>query len=169
MRWWDPSVYLKDTTMPMLWVTGSNDFAYTFNALQKSYRATRGPHTLCIRLRMPHGHGGAGENPEEIHAFADSFLKGGQPLAKTTGQGREGSQVWATFESAVPLAKAELNYTKDLGKWQERKWEAAPARLESATRATAVLPEGATVYYLNLADPHDLAVSTEHVELVPDK
>src|SRR5262249_21875508 len=40
-RWlamWDPSHYLKNTKIPMLWVTGTNDFAYPLDSLQKSYR-----------------------------------------------------------------------------------------------------------------------------------
>jgi len=164
MRWWDPSAYLPDAEMPMLWVTGSNDFAYTFPALQKSYRATQGPRTLAIRLRMPHGHGGPGENPEEIHAFANSLLRDGKPLARITGQGREGSEVWATFEAEVAIAKAELNFTKDSGAWQEREWEATEAQIEG-DRVVATLPEGVTVYYMNLIDERDLVVSTEHVEV----
>ena len=42
MAWWDPSRYLGGAAMPMLWVTGSNDFAYTLNALQPSYRLPGG-------------------------------------------------------------------------------------------------------------------------------
>ncbi len=164
MRWWDPSVYLPAAPMPMLWVTGSNDFAYTFNALQKSYRLPKGPRTLCIRLRMPHGHGGPGENPEEIHAFADSILKGGDSLPRITGQGRDGKHVWATFESTVPVVSAELNITKDLGNWPDRKWDALPAKVE-AGKVTAELPDGVTVYYLNLYDRRSLCVSTEHEEV----
>jgi len=164
MRWWDPSAYLPDAEMPMLWVTGSNDFAFALPGLQKSYRATQGPRTLCVRLRMPHGHGGPGENPEEIHAFANSILRGGKPLAMITGQGREGNEVWATFETDVPIVKAELNHTRDTGKWPDRKWMATEAQVE-AGRITATLPEGATVHYLNLIDERDLVVSTEHVEV----
>jgi len=165
MRWWDPSVYLKDAKMPMLWVTGSNDFAYWFPALQQSYRATQGSRALCIRLRMPHGHGGPGENPEEIHAFADSILKGDKPLAKVTSQGREGDEVWVTFKSDAPIVKAELNFTKDTGRWPERKWEFIPAAMDQPGKATATLPEGTTVYYFNLTDERGLLVSSEHVEL----
>jgi dienelactone hydrolase len=163
MRWWDPSSYLKDAAMPMLWVTGTNDFAYWLPALQQSYRATKGPHTLCVTLRMPHGHGGPGENPPEIKAFADSLLLGGQPLAKITGQGREDANVWATYEAPLPIAKAELLYTKATGIWPERLWEVAPATVE-AGKVTATLPEGTTVYYLNLVDGRGLTVSTEHEE-----
>ncbi len=164
VKWWDPSSYLGAATMPMLWVTGSNDFAYTFPALQESYRLPKSPHTLCIRLRMPHGHGGAGENPEEIHAFADSILMQGDPLAKITGQGRDGSNVWVTYDSKVPVVKAELNITKDKGRWPDRVWVASPAQVE-AGRVTATLPDGVTTYYLNLIDQRNLIVSTEHVVL----
>jgi hypothetical protein len=152
----------------MLWVTGSNDFAYTFPALQMSYRLPTGPRTLCIRLRMPHGHGGPGENPEEIRILADSILKDGEPLAALTGQGRDGDQVWAAFGLRVPIVRAELNATKDLGAWPDRTWEALPATVEQTAeggRVTATLPEGTTVYYLNLYDARDAVVSTEHEEL----
>jgi len=173
MRWWDPSVYLPHAAMPIGWVTGSNDFAYTFNALQKSYRLPAGPRTLCIRLRMPHGHGDAGEGPQEIFTLADSILKQGVALARLTGQGRDGNQVWATFDSQCEIKKAELNVTRDLGKWPDRKWDALPAQLDATGRVTATLPEGTTVYYLNVFDARDCVVSTEHEELVnhpaPDK
>ena len=168
MRWWDPSVYLKDAPMPMLWVTGTNDFAYTFNALQKSYRLPSGPRTLATRVRMPHGHGPAGEAPKEIQVFADSLLRGRDPLPKITGQGRDGNQVWATFESKQPVTKAELNITRDRGHWQERKWDTLPAQVSSPGKVAATLPEGVSVYYLNLFD-RDCAVSTEHVECEPGK
>ena len=143
MAWWDPSVYLGNAKMPMLWVTGSNDFAYTLNALQPSYRLPTGSRTLCIRLRMPHGHGGAGENPEEIRVFADSILKQGTPLPVITDSGGEGTSVWATYTAKLPVVKAELNFTKDSGRWQDRKWESIPAEL-TGDRVTAKLPRGDT-------------------------
>jgi dienelactone hydrolase len=164
MCWWDPSSYLKQAELPILWINGSNDFAYTLNAYQKSYRLPTGPRTLCIRLRMPHGHGPAGEAPKEIGVFADSILKGGVPLAKITGQGRDGRRVWATYESQRPIKSAELNVTRDLGPWQKRRWDALPAQLAPGGRVSASLPEGVTAYYLNLFDDRDCAVSTEHEE-----
>jgi len=165
MRWWDPSVYLPNAAMPMAWVTGTNDFAYTLNALQKSYRLPKGPSTLCIRIRMPHGHG-PGEAPREIHAFADSILKDGDPLPRITGQGRDGRKVWAAFEGKRPVVKAELCFTRDRGRWQTRRWDALPATLAPG-KATATLPEGTTVYFLNLFDDRGCVVSTEHVEPPP--
>ena len=167
---WDPKGWLKQAKMPMLWVTGTNDFAYPFSALQKSYMLPAGERSLCIRLRMKHGHGGAGENPAEIATFADSILKEGDSkgpgLAKVTGHGRDAGTAWATFTSRTAIKSAELLYTKDTGEWQKRNWLTAPAKIGDDYRVTAILPEGATVYYLNINDEHDNVISSEH-EVVP--
>ena len=163
---WDPSVYLPAARMPMLWVDGTNDFAYPPDSLQKSYRLPHGPRTLCMRVRMPHGHGGPGENPEEIHAFADTFCRSGVPLAHITGQSVEQREIRANYGSRTPIRKAELNYTRDAGKWQDRKWETLPATVdEKRHRVSATLPEGTRACYINLIDDRDLVVSTEHNEV----
>jgi dienelactone hydrolase len=164
MKQWDPSAYLKYAKMPILWVNGTNDFAYFMNIWQKSYRETKGPNTLCLRINMPHAHGGAGENPEEIHTFANHFCIDGESLVKIGKQGRSKNMVWARYESIVPIKSVELNYTKDSVVWPERKWETIPAKVEG-DRVTAQLPDGVTVYYMNLIDEHGNIVSTEHVEI----
>ena len=162
---WDPSQYLPLAHRPMLWVTGTNDFAYPMPSLQKSYRLPRGPRTLAVRVRMPHGHQ-EGSKPEEIHALADAMLLPGSArsaLPRIVSAHTAGGVLTAAYRSARPVAKAELNYTRDLGKWQERKWETVPANLDAAKqRATAQVPEGARVWYLNLFDDRGLVVSSEH-------
>ncbi|HOV75758.1 MAG TPA: acetylxylan esterase [Candidatus Hydrogenedentes bacterium] len=168
-RWislWDPSVYLPNVRMPMLWVTGTNDFAYPMDSLQQSYRLPRGPRQLCIRIRMPHGHGGAGENPEEIRIFADSILKKGISLPRIVQQGRDGNRAWVEYQSETPVVKAELAYTKATGIWKDRPWESIPADLDAtAHKASAMLPEATTVYYINIYDERGTAASSEHETL----
>ncbi|MHB1001141.1 MAG: alpha/beta hydrolase family protein [Armatimonadota bacterium] len=159
---WDPSVYLKHTTMPVLWVNGTNDFAFHMPAWQKSYRITKGPRTLCLRVNMPHAHGGAGENPAEILGIAESFGKDGIGFAKVTKQGRSKNRVWARFESKVQVKQAELNFTKDTGTGPERKWETIPAEIDGSC-AIGTLPEGVKSWYMNLIDARGYIVSTEHV------
>jgi len=160
---WDPSVYLPNAAMPMLWVTGTNDFAYPMDSLQKSYHLIQGPLSLCIRIRMPHGHSGAGENPEEIHTFANSILRKEKPLSTITAQGREEETAWATFTSETDIASAELVYTKNDGKWQDRLWESIPATIDKETKkVVGTIPEGTKVLYLNLTDERELVVSSEH-------
>ena len=164
---WDPSAYLPLAKMPFLWVDGSNDFAYPLDSLQKSYRLLKVPYTLCVRLRMPHGHGAPGENPKEILAFAEHFTRGGKELPSFTSVKREGRGVSATFRAASStVVRAELNYTLDKGNWKMRQWVAEPVQINScAGTLTATIPENATVYYLNLFTDEELAVSSEHEEL----
>lgn len=166
---WDPSKYLKNAKMPILWVNGTNDFAYPLDSYQKSYRLQWDQKTtLAIRVRMAHAHGGPGEKPEEIRAFADHLFKGGPPLANVVGGGMTGSgksaQAFAQFKAKTPIVKAELNFTRDTGKWQDRKWEIVPAEVGS-DRATAPLPEGARVFFINIFDAQGLVVSAPHIEL----
>ena len=164
---WDPSAYLAQAKMPFLWVTGSNDFAYPMDSLQKSCHMLKAPYTLCVRLRMPHGHGEAGENPKEIATFADHFTRAGKPLPAFTSVKREGRKVNATFGSGpCTVVRAELNYTVDKGAWQARKWEVAPVLANSCSGViSADIPEKATVYYINLFTEEDLVISSDHEEL----
>ena len=164
LRQWDPSAYLPQAKMPILWVNGTNDFAYPMDSWKKSYLLPTGPRDLCLRVRMPHGHGPAGENPEEIHVFANSILRQGKPLPKIVGDGQTENELWATFKSDVPITKAELNFTLDSGRWQDRKWEQARATFDAEKgRVSAQIPAEAKVYYLNLFDDRNCAVSTQHV------
>ena len=165
LKQWDPSAWLGHARMPMLWVNGTNDFAYPMDSWKKSTLLPQSPRTLCLRIRMPHGHGPAGENPEEIHVFANSLLNHGKPLAAITEQGHESDAAWAKFKSEFPIVKAELCFTRQSGKWQDREWETLPAEVDATTsKVTATVPAEATVFYLNLFDNRDCVVSTEHVE-----
>ena len=121
---------------------------------------------------MPHGHGPAGENPDEIRAFADAIL--GAPssvapagLAMITGQGFSGTTTWVTWRGGQPIRTAELCFTAAAGRWQDRLWETQPATIEPPAdgtegRASAVIPAGATAWYLNLVDDTGLVISGEH-------
>jgi dienelactone hydrolase len=163
---WDPSVFLRLARMPMLWVTGTNDGAFPMSALQQSYRMPKGARTLCVKVRMPHAHGGAGEKPEEIRVFADSLTRGAKPLPRATKQGLGRGALWAVYESETKVVRAELNYTRALGYWTDRQWTTVPANLDARSkRVTAPLPRYATVAYLNLIDDRGMVSSTEHVEL----
>jgi len=107
---------------------------------------------------MRHGHAD-GAPPEEILAFADSILNKRPALPKITEM-TEGS---VRYKAKRAVVKAELNYTKDSGRWQDRKWESVPAELNSkAHTAHADVPEGVKAWYINLIDDKGLVVSSEH-------
>lgn len=162
---WDPSQYLPDATRPMLWVNGTNDFAYPMDSWKKSYLLPKTNRTLCLRIRMPHGHGPAGENPEEIHVFANSIVRNGTPLTEIIDQGSTSDSAWCEFKSVVPVTKAELCFTRKTGRWQDREWDSQPATIDLHTsRVTATLPTDVTVFYLNIFDDRNCVVSSEHTE-----
>jgi hypothetical protein len=160
---WDPSRYLANARMPMLWITGEVDFAYPLACVQKSYRLAKGDRYLSIKPGMRHSHPD-GEVPAEIGAFANQIVKAGQPLARCTGQGLEGTRAWATFETKVPLAKAMLISTKDTGPWQKRTWKVQDASVDLATgRVTAEVPGDVSAFYLAVIDARGLMASSEHI------
>ncbi len=162
LRLWDPSQYLGSSKMPMLWVNGTNDFAYPPPSWRKSYRLAKGPRSLAFRVRMPHGHP-PGAKPEEIFQFADAVLRKGPRAARVTGQGVKEGRAWVRFSGGPGIQRAELAFTRDSGKWQERKWEVVPAELRGG-RASAAVPDGATAFYLNLFDGEGRVVSGEYAE-----
>ncbi|HEY5792359.1 MAG TPA: acetylxylan esterase, partial [Chthoniobacterales bacterium] len=156
---WDPEHFLARVRLPMLWVNGTNDFAFTPGAWQRSYRTAPGPRHLSLKVRMPHGHGGPGESPEEIRAFADSVVGGGAGLPRIVEQGRD----WLRYESPGPIHHAGLNYTEGRGPWQEREWKTIPAELLASSRTVrAKVPAGASAWYFNLTDEQGLVISSEH-------
>lgn len=164
LRLWDPAQYLRQAKMPFLWVNGTNDFAYPLDSYQKSYRLPSTERTLAIRVGMKHAHGGPGEKPEEIHAFAESILNGAPPLPRIVGQKVVKGVLSVGYVSRIPVVKAEFHFSRDSGKWLARKWESVLAALGNDA-ATVAVPPDAKVFYLNLVDERGLVSSTEHVEL----
>jgi dienelactone hydrolase len=159
----DPSVYLKNTRMPVMFVTGTNDFAYPIDSLKKSYSVVKSPLTLCVRLEMPHGHI-VGWAPQEIQAYTDSFFRNTPALPKIGAMTIEDSHTSATFSSDRKIAGAYLLYTKDKGTWQTRKWVQMPAELGTGC-VNSDLPSDATAFYLALETDDGLWVSTTHREI----
>ena len=128
---------------------------------QKSYRMPRGERLLSLQVRMKHSHPD-GAKPEEVFAYAKAKLMGGPRLVSISKQGGN----WAVYTRGSKPVRAELCFTRDTGRWQDRKWETVAATIdEKARRVSGVVPDGAAVYYLNLVDAAGLIVSSEHVEL----
>jgi hypothetical protein len=148
----------------MFWINGTNDFAYVMPSWQKSYRLPHGERLLSLQVRMKHSHPD-GAKPEEIFAYAKAKLQGGPALIKIEKQGVSPEEAWAIFGKQSKPVKAELCFTRNTGKWQDRNWETIPASIDARSRrVTARTPEAARSFYLNLVDERGLIVSTEHHE-----
>jgi dienelactone hydrolase len=165
-RWlgtFDPSQYLSGVNCPILFLNGSNDFAYPLDSYRKSYRLVRERlRHVCVVLDLPHGHIWTFG---EVDQFVDSVLRGGAPLPQLqTLRIREGVAT-ANVASPVPLRNAELHFTTDGGTWQQRRWETVPATLERNLITARVPSQRPLVCYLSVTDDRGLRASTEHVEL----
>lgn len=161
----DPSRYLPGATCPMLFVNGTNDFAYPLDSYQKSYSLPQGPVTLCIRVKMPHGHG-VGWAPEEIGMFADSVLKKGSPLPRIGPMEVVEGNVSASTGGPASIKQAELNYAVASGPWQNRVWKSVPAVVGRGTVRATIPAARPLVMYLNITDERGALVSAPHVVLL---
>lgn len=178
-RWieqFDPSKYLPGATCPMLFVNGTNDFAYPLDSYQNSYRLPKGPVTLCIRVAMPHGHP-PGWAPIEIGLFVDSIFRDGKPLPTIEPIKVSGETATTSFRGRTKVTTGELHYTTDDGLWKERKWQSRPASLESTVLVGGVMFTGGTIkldplpkerpltFYMTVTDERGALVSTPHETL----
>lgn len=164
-RWvstFDPSRYLPGVKCPILFLNGTNDFAYPLDSYQKSYELVKADRTISVRVRLPHGHIWT---YGEVDAFIDSHLKKGEKLPTVGRMTRDGDTVSAPVESKVKLKSASLHYAVVEGKWQDRKWKSLPAELKDG-KMTAKLPaDRPLVYYLAVTDERGLEVSAPHAEI----
>ncbi len=164
VRQFDPSQYLAGVQCPILFVNGTNDFAYPLDSYRKSYRLVPGRADVRIEVRMPHGHP-QGWAPKEIGLYVDSILRGGDPLPQSGPMHTADGKAWAEFAAKVPVERGRLNYTTDTGPWQQRNWQTTDAVIDGDT-VRAELPAGRPlVYYLDVVDQRGAMTSTEHEEL----
>jgi dienelactone hydrolase len=161
VRAFDPSRYLPGVKCPVLFLNGTNDFAYPLDSYQKSYRLVPTARTVSIRLRLRHGHIWTFG---EVDAFIDSHLKKGDPLPDLGEMTRDGDLVSAPTSKAGVMA-GQLYYALAEGPWQKRAWKSAPAEVKDG-RVSAKLPaDRPLVYYLAVTDVRGLEVSSPHVVL----
>jgi len=167
---YDPSKYVGQAKMPMLFVNGTNDFAYPLDSYQKTYRLVK-DRTLCITVNMPHGHP-QGWAPKEIGIFVDQHLTGGKPLLKLerspevrTENGKQ--VVTLPIPQSAGKVTARLHWTADLQiPWPKRKWQTKdldqlPGDLTDFHR-TEMPTERPLVYFLTITDGRNAVISTEH-------
>ena len=118
-RWaelWDPSQYLPYASLPMLWLNGTNDFAYPLDSYQKSYTSAPGRNDLCIRVEMAHSHAD-GWAPKEIAEFADAIMCDGEllPQIHAAGCSEDGAEITCEVDTSFAITAVELCYSRATG------------------------------------------------------
>jgi len=157
---YDPSSHLSKCTVPMLWVNGTHDKHYVLDSYAKSYRLVSSAQTFRIEPRMRHSHQ-AGWAPDEIQIFMDSLLKNGKPLPELGKlQTWKDQTVAVDYTSAVPLAEAQLHFTREAGIRTGRNWESRPAKMEENRILAEGLPKDANTFFITVTDERGAMVSS---------
>lgn len=170
-RWielWDPCHYISHIDVPISWACGTNDFYFSFGALQKSFALAQIPPYKAVRSPMKHTDGGD-MMPLETFALADHLLKGGAdlPVVQEPVLGKKG-KVSVTYDSAGrSVQKLELLYlTTDEGPWEERKWKRIELPLpKKGSTVTTKVPEGAKTLFFNVTTAEDIVASSISITL----
>jgi dienelactone hydrolase len=165
IRLWDPSSHIGRTTMPMLFVNGSNDFAYPLDSYDKTYDLVRTPKNISIQPGMKHGHI---FEIKEIFAFLDHHLKGAPPLHRVRSVHRSGDKIAATVSGPGQIKMARIHYTSEphannlKRKWTSKTLAVSPILATGYQEARGdVPPKGTTAWYVTVTSEKGLLVSSE--------
>jgi len=160
-RWienFEPSRYLGQVQCPMLFMNGTNDFAYPLDSYQKSYNLVKSPVTLCIQINRGHGH--IWTFPE-VDAFINSYVNQGAPLLKIGPTEVAGDKVTAVISGPGRAAKVQLDYADA----KERVWHSIPAQLNGKSVSANLPALRPIIFYVNVTDERGLSISNPHVTL----
>jgi lysophospholipase L1-like esterase/dienelactone hydrolase len=162
---WDPSIHLPYAKMPMLWMTGFDDPVFPIDIFERSACLAAGPSTRCYRGHMLHGHGVGWKKPE-LYVFADSIVKGTQPLPSLGRPEMDPKTRLVRTKTTGKLVGASLYYTTDGGQWKGKYWTNIPCDVRDGEAISRKpLPECVKAYNVNAKDNRDLLISSEIVFL----
>ena len=159
--YWDPANYVKNTTMPMLFVNGTNDKYYHLGIFAKTYELVD-DRSLLIDVNLEHGHR-KGTEPEEIVAFMNHHLLDGIPLPKVSKPEISGDYIVAEMQSDVKIRKATLFYTTDNKHNTKRKWLSETCDIFGDSIQTKIPKEDIKIYYVNVTDVNGYTISSDLV------
>jgi len=160
VRLWDPSRYIGSAKMPVLFMNGTNDFAYPLDSYARTYGLVKGRRQVRITVNMPHGHP-QGWTPAEIGLFIDGCLRGGRPLPLVSYPRIVNDQVLAQVRPRTNLVEAALHYTTETGPINKRQWQTVPGQVDGSHIVVQAPPQEATIWFLTAADERWAVVSSE--------
>jgi dienelactone hydrolase len=165
---WDPSMYVGSAAMPMLFIVGTNDFAYPLDSYAKTYGLVTRRRNLRITVNMPHSHRD-GWAPIEVGIFIDRYLRDGMPLPRIRPPEKVGDRVCAEVRTRTNLASAALHYTTDTGPINKRQWQTMPCRIDDNYIVARTPPPDTTLWFLTITDERYAVVSSELIFGPPPK
>jgi len=135
LQYFDPSVYLAQLKMPILFLNGNKDKFFNVQPYSESYSLVADNlRFICIKPDMHHSHEDGWEAPE-IGAFIDGILRGKRTPFPSVDTLKHGAyRISAYFSPEVRIAEAVFYYTDDIKSanetrsWYQRKVTMQPNR-----------------------------------------
>lgn len=147
-RWvklWDPSSYVGNAAASMLFVNGTNDFAYFVENWQKTANLTENAKfTLIPEMKHSHPHGAA---PEEIYRFIRTTLEDKAEFISSIKLKEKEDK--AKYSISNASNEIYLAYTGDMKRSPGREWKLIP--LDKA-KGTVSIPSDAKLWYIYWVD-----------------
>lgn len=159
VRLWDPSRYVSHAKMPMLFINGTNDFAYFVENWHKTAGLAQNRYlSLIPGLKHSHAHGA---EPQEIFNFIDAHLGAGFPFPSLGKAERQAGKIRSPLNlEPSGIKEIYLVYTEEEKRSPERKWEMVKLRGGGYT-IEANIPKEARLCYLYLLDKEGNRISGE--------
>lgn len=153
---WEGSLRFDNVKMPVLILNSDADFSASVNTSSLSFDNLENAQ-ICIKHGMLHGHI-EGWTPAEIYRFADSIVKGGEPLAYFTEQPTAGMGHNLNLALDVPKDAKDVSitlyYTTEPLSYNaqnqlEQKWLSVSGTYSNG-KVEVTVPEDASVYYISI-------------------
>jgi len=158
-RLWDPSRYIGSAKMPVMFLNGTNDFAYPMDSYAKTCALVQGEKNYSIQLRMRHGH--IFDFPK-FFVFVDQYIRGGTPMPVVTRPAVKEGKVSATVDFKTKLISANLHYTTGPHAQNgKRPWKTVPLTIDGQRIHGSAPPKDATVWYVDVHDERKAIASSE--------
>lgn len=139
---WDPSRYVSNIKSDVLFINGTNDFAYPVESWQKTVEITPKAAQLMIP-QMRHNHE-YGAKPKEIAHFMNTQ----KDLPKISIPRRKGSRFVSSIKQGQSIQSTTLVFTKEEAPNKERKWETLPAQIKKNRIKAKVGTDIKAAYFL---------------------
>lgn len=160
IKQYDPSHYIRETAMPILFLNDANDPYFAMRSYMKTYHEVKNKN-LCIKVHLKHSHH-AGWSNREIYCFINHYINHTKALPVIDKYVKRDDIIIAKVHSPVKIDKAFLHYTLNASvSGTNRKWNTKSVRYKNGEIKSPVPPEETTIWYLSLKDKRGLKVSGE--------
>ncbi|WP_439482311.1 prolyl oligopeptidase family serine peptidase [Cyclobacterium plantarum] len=142
---WDPSSYVGHARVPMLFINGTNDFAYFVENWQKTANlAGNAQYSMIPELKHSHLHGA---EPGEIYRYISTHLENKAEFISSIKLSQKGSQ--ARYSITPAPKEVYLAYTADDNRSPEKEWKLKPLDI---AKGKVTIPSDARLWYIYWID-----------------